>query len=119
MFRFPTMWAALPFLMPRRLPWVIRSRPLAPRASQAYSKVVTNTTCGDFPDTVTATGQNLCGGAQVTATASAICHVICPPCVGITKEVACYLGGNNCDTFRKFAIGVQGTHSDGTVQNPA
>src|SRR6185436_17374563 len=92
---------------------------LAPHASQAYSKVVTNTTCGDFPDTVTATGANLCGGAPVTATANAVCHVVCPPCVGITKEVACFLGGNNCDTFREFAVGVQGTHADGTVQNPA
>jgi hypothetical protein len=41
------------------------------------------------------------------------------PRICVDKEVACALGGTNCGTFSKFASGVQGTHADGTVQEPA
>jgi hypothetical protein len=57
---------------------------LAPGASQPYSKQVTNNTCGNFPDTVTATGVGLCGG-QVSANATAHCIVTESPCIHVTK----------------------------------
>ncbi len=97
---------------------------LEPHTSAPYSSSFTETGCVTHVDKVHATGANLCGGALVQSNDAFCTNVInCPPCVGITKEVACFLGTNSqgdiCDGFRKFAIGVQGTHANGAVQKPA
>jgi hypothetical protein len=99
---------------------------LAPGASQPYSKTVTNSTCGTYPNTVNASGSSVCGGGQVQASANATCIVNCKPLICVIKEVACFLGQgapgadqNGCGAYSKFAIGVQGTHADGSVQEPA
>jgi uncharacterized membrane protein len=76
---------------------------LAPGASQPYSKLVTNNTCGSFPDTVTASATGLCGG-PVSATASSTCVVTASPCIAVTKS---------CDTV---TIGSP-NHISGVVSN--
>jgi len=97
---------------------------LAPGASQAYSRAVTNTSCGDFPNTATATGTTICG-QPVQHQANAVCTVICPPRICVVKDVACFLGtnssdcppsrpyepleaGENCGPFGQTATGVRG-----------
>ena len=83
--------------------------PLAPGASQSYSKLVTNS-CGSFPDTVTATGRSICG-TPVTASANATCSVTCAPQIKVYKQVVCY--SNACEPFsanldtQKSAVGVR------------
>src|SRR5262245_7569314 len=57
---------------------------LAPGQSQTYSRLVTNSTCGNFTNTVTASGTNICG-APVSAMASSVCTVTESPCIRVTK----------------------------------
>jgi len=76
---------------------------LAPGASASYSRLVTNNTCGNFPNTVTANGTTVCG-APISATATNTCVVTEAPCIQVTK---------NCDTV---VIGSANTVS-GAVTN--
>jgi hypothetical protein len=53
-------------------------------------------------------------GTNIVVHSTCSSAIICshPPCIGVTKEVACYLGNNTCGTFGKFAAGVQGDNGD-------
>ena len=79
---------------------------LQPGASQAYSRLVTNANCGNFPNIVTAAGTTICGGG-IEARATNVCVVVCRPQICVTKEVVCELP-TGCDTnWSKLAIGVR------------
>jgi len=67
---------------------IVANLTLAPGASAPYSKLVTNSVCGNFTNVVTATGRSVCG-TQVSGTATNVCIVTENPCVRVTK---------NCDT---------------------
>ncbi len=71
------------------------------------TKSVTNTTCGINTSVVTASGTSACG-TPVSASANNNCVVDCPPCIQVTKTVACLLPGTNCGTFGKIATGMKG-----------
>ncbi len=58
---------------------------LAVGESQSYSVLVTNSTCGSFPNFVTASGTSPCGGT-VTAMATNTCVVTESPGITVTKE---------------------------------
>jgi hypothetical protein len=73
-----------------------------------YTTVTADTSRGTITNTVIATGLDACDGRQVQSSASCTFIVTSLPCIGVTKEVACYLANNVCGTFGKFAIGVQG-----------
>jgi hypothetical protein len=96
---------------------------LPPGTAQAYSTNYTTTTAdctrGTLTNTIIAVGRDLCNTRNVTNTASCTFIVQCPPCIDVTKEIACFLGTNAqgadiCGTYSKFAVGVQGD-----TQNPA
>jgi hypothetical protein len=76
---------------------------LAPNTSQAYSRLVTNITCGNFENIVTASGTTACG-APITASATNTCVVTEAPCITVTM---------NCDTV---VVGLPNTVS-GVVSN--
>src|SRR4029434_2674609 len=76
---------------------------LAPNASQNYSRLVTNATCRNFTNVVTASGRSTCG-TLVTALATNVCIVTESACIAVTK---------NCDSV---AIG-QGNLVSGVVTN--
>ncbi len=61
---------------------------LEPGAGTTYSQLVTNNTCGNFTNIMTASGTSVCG-AQVSDTDTNVCIVTENPCIEVTK---------NCDT---------------------
>ena len=87
---------------------------------------------GTFTNTVIATGKGACDGAPVTNKANCEFTVLCvqpPPNIGITKQVACFLGTNGegqevCGTFSNSAVGIRSDTDDPafcyeiTVTNP-
>jgi len=92
-------------------------------SSQPYSTnyVTTTADCarGLQTNTIIAVGRDACNTRSVTNSASCTFLVQCPPCINVTKEIACFVGTNAqgaevCGTYSKFAIGVQGD-----TQNPA
>jgi len=76
---------------------------LAPNSSQTYRALVTNNTCGNFLNIVTASGTTVCG-APIQAQATNTCVVTEAPCIAVTK---------NCDTV---VVGLPNTVS-GVVSN--
>ena len=104
-------------------------------ASVSYTTnfLTTSNECGGtFTNTVIARGNDQCDGRGVTNNASCEFTVVCvqpPPNIGITKQVACFLGTNesgmeNCGTFSNSAVGVRSDTDDPafcyqiTVTNP-
>jgi uncharacterized repeat protein (TIGR01451 family) len=75
--------------------------------SNSYTATLGDCNRGSVTNTVIATGLDACDGRQVQSTASCSFGVQCQPCLGVTKEVACYYGSNTCGTFGKFAVGVE------------
>jgi hypothetical protein len=80
---------------------------LPPGGSMTYNGSYTPPGCGtNFAATVTASGRALCNDSTVSANASATCSVPCPPpCLAVTKQVACLLPGDQCGPFGKSATG--------------
>jgi hypothetical protein len=84
---------------------------LAPGAGAAFSGVdaIPLNTC-TLPDTLTATGRDICG-TLVTTNASANCPISCLPALKVYKQVVCY--SNACEPFnadlttQKTAAGVR------------
>jgi hypothetical protein len=93
-------------------------------SSQPYSTNYTTTQADcarsqPINNTVIAVGRDFCNTRNVTNTASCTFRVECPPCIDVTKQIACFSGTNAqgaelCGTFGKIATGVQGD-----TQNPA
>src|SRR6185436_7901309 len=79
---------------------------LLPGQGQAYSRLVTNATCGSFPNTVTANGRTVCG-APIQATATAVCVTRCAPKICVTKEVVCELPTGCADNWSHLATGAK------------
>jgi hypothetical protein len=88
--------------------------------SQAYTTNYT-TVAADVGKTLTntiiAVGRDLCNTQSVTNQATCTFRVEAPPCINVTKEIACFIGTNAqgadvCSTFSHFAIGVQGDTQD-------
>ena len=103
-------------------------------ASVPYStnfQTTSNECGGTFTNTVIATGHDACDGSAVTNRASCEFTVVCvqpPPDIGVTKQVACFLGTNEsgeiCGTYSNSAVGIRSDTDDPafcyeiTVTNP-
>ena len=80
---------------------------ILPGGSLTISNLVNNLTCGNNTSVVTVNGSSTCG-TPVSASATNTCYVDCPPCITVTKTVACLLPGTNCGPFGKIATGMKG-----------
>jgi hypothetical protein len=98
--------------------YVCSAGPLAPGASCTFTTPPISTTVADCPsitDRAVATADQVCPPDAVcpspatVSSAQATCtiNVVCRCELTINKEVACYLGQNNCGTFGDVATGVR------------
>jgi hypothetical protein len=98
--------------------YVCSAGPLAPGASCTFTTPPISTTVADCPsitDRAVATADQVCPPDAVcpspatVSSAQATCtiNVVCRCELTINKEVACYLGNNNCGTFGDVATGVR------------
>src|SRR5439155_22359544 len=63
--------------------------------------------CGPLTDTIVASADSVCGGSVSSPQRSCKTTINCQPKICVTKEIACLLPADECDTFDKIARGVK------------
>ena len=85
--------------------------------SAKYTNSDTICTPRTLTNTVIASGASFCNPGQITVATNSCTFAIQCPAICVTKQIACFVGTNAqgsevCDTFHKFAIGVEGDTQD-------